>query len=827
MRSPSATESDISSCGSRVGWDVRRKAFTITEPLLYVILSSEPLWQPARKHVPNEVLKTVYIFSTQWANEAAEAVTAGKFNTIIQFHQNQPKGPGFHRHPPSKPLLKEGPPDKSETQKSDEKKKEEEKDPKINDQLGKGQKRRSGQASLSNDGQSSIVKKRRSSIQQCKTPPKEQSPPPFLRSSRRLRRQKNPSPIPSPPPPALIGEEEENDEAQSPPTPPSLPRPPSGTRGRITRTSQRLAKARQRNGSTNKQALPPDRKNSSAEEEDVPESSSKKSKINEESGKPDEAKNMAESPKSPVEEDSPHVDPSQVPMSQTADEDNYTICHGTPQTHSPSRADISSPKEWQDPKGQGKRALGPSHQQSVGPPDPSVGGSGGVLSPPQGNSPSVGGIRVSLDHQPGGGHVQEGGNVSHALTEPHLPPSHHHIPADYYHHKDWSGLAASPYAGMHGGYPGMYNHPIHGLPYAPHSGQPIPGSNYPYAMPYPWSHHHASLGSHREHMIQQQRQAATQGRSGEAIQQMRQGITAESQNYQHGHLRQQMPASASRFKEGYSDAAQPSTSPQGVAHTPAMDKLPVTSAPGHAPPPSLHQLGSPVSSPHGLPHHQLTHTLSRPTSHPITHEHLPHHPFPYAFETSSHHPLHMWQQTQMQAQQIRPIPGMHHAHLAPSMAPHGLWYSPAAPPLPPHLVPGQGQELLGKKSGNKMKTSDGDTHHTKITANRNTNNNNDNSLSVREKQCISKYKAKAFPNSREQQSANLSFPVCKQVGQTGFVSGGSWGCLDDGRQLQDSVRSLNQPSHTLNTLSLPVVTSLCEPLTSEHDNHQSAASYNW
>ena len=57
----------------------------------------EPLWQSARKHPSGSALSRVYVFSTDLANRAAESVEKGEFDSIIQFHQAQPKGPGFFR----------------------------------------------------------------------------------------------------------------------------------------------------------------------------------------------------------------------------------------------------------------------------------------------------------------------------------------------------------------------------------------------------------------------------------------------------------------------------------------------------------------------------------------------------------------------------------------------------------------------------------------------------------------------------------------------------------------------------------------------------------
>ena len=57
----------------------------------------EPLWQSARKNPSGSMLTRVFVFSTDLANRAAESVERGEYNSIVQFHQAQPKGPGFFR----------------------------------------------------------------------------------------------------------------------------------------------------------------------------------------------------------------------------------------------------------------------------------------------------------------------------------------------------------------------------------------------------------------------------------------------------------------------------------------------------------------------------------------------------------------------------------------------------------------------------------------------------------------------------------------------------------------------------------------------------------
>lgn len=684
------------------------------------------------------MLKTVYIFSTRWANEAAESVLTGRCSNIVEYHQKQPKGPGYHRHPRKRDDAR-----KSVTEAKKSPEKEPEPEPEEREEEAKevtpprGSKRRSVRTSVSADGQTPQVKKRRSSTQQQRKspPPKVPSPPPFLRSSRRLRRQRNQSPVAPSPPPAATTPEKEKTRSPSPaPPPPPAPRPSSAPKGRPTRTSRRLAKARQKNDSSFEGA--PEK--ASSVDNESPEPSPKRNKIDDQEkegetvgqGEEQEATGVAVvSQISPGESTHGDNDQPSVP-STTLEEDNYTICHGTPHANSP-RADMSSPKAWQQQQqllqqqqqqrnaAQHLAPVDPTNQIQLAHSNPTLSqqGSERVFSPPQGGG--IGANRSgsqAMEHQrrSSTGHMQHdsGGSGGHTPTEPHPSPrpsphqSPHPMPAtDYYH---GAGIPAH-YHGMPGGYPGMYNPAIPGLPYPAPPGQPIPGANYPYAMPYAWGHHAAQLGAHGDHM-----QSDSQ-RSGETIQRQGRSGAGEGQGFAHGRPQLMQPGTAMFKNQAGGFTSVPVSSPPGGMAT-HQEKLPPQSSSSqqhqHHPPPTAagHQLGNAA---HSIPH-QLSHAMSRPTAHSVGPEQLPHPSFPYSFDAGSHPSLHMWQQSQMQAQQMRPIPGMHPAHLAPSMTPHGLWYSSTGHP---HLVPGQ--ELLVKKAGGKAKGG-----KSAGAASRNSNNSN-------------------------------------------------------------------------------------------------------
>ena len=222
----------------------------------------------------------------------------------------------------------------------------------------RGQKRRnSGRTS---EGGSATRRTRNSEVENADRVP---SPQPFLRSSRRLRQQRNRS-NPSPPP------------LQSPTSPdgprsPLPPSPPSGVRPRPRKTSQNTAggsgsvaqqrsQRRKRNNQQQHEESPmsplPDlfgtRSSQQVEEMDSPSDDEERVKDGEMSdggigarkrarfdeGEAD--KNLLSSPgmQSPEQQRS-------IPAPNSREEENYTICHGTPVNKTTSD-DISSPKNW-------------------------------------------------------------------------------------------------------------------------------------------------------------------------------------------------------------------------------------------------------------------------------------------------------------------------------------------------------------------------------------------------------------------------------------------------------------------------------------------------
>ncbi len=757
---------------------------------------------------------------------------SGKCDSIIQFHQKQPKGPGFHRHPPghvveevvnevehkevkekeeekvskvapSRPVRKgrsaAAVEEKMKEKLEEKSKEEEEKDVDQDLEEGtaeeeekpRGTKRKSIRVGASEVAQPSPAKKKKGGSQKNQpVPPKDPSPQPFLRSSRRLRRMKNPSPSPPPPPPSDPSESEkedkleEEDKSKSTPSPPPSSCAPAKANVRITRASRRLASARQQQVSASTSVALDSKaatKSPLSKRETSPETLNPQEKaagrtakvVSDESKGEDVSRDNDEASdsdlyKSPVTR-SPENPPSQptAPPINPEEEDNYTICHGTPQnSQAPSRHnDMSSPREWQS----GKMGLqqqpqhpiaGALHQQQhqeqqyVIPfqqqpkPQESFGspGSDQILSPDAVTAaPNRGGASFGTINEERRGEISSAGHTS-SEYHPHmpLPPQYALSTSEQFYPKDW-GVGSRPAApaaysvgGMPGGYPGMYGHPMQGIPYGAGPGAPpslaAARSNYPpYPMSYSWG---PTAAIHHHHQLQQQggggamssaqhRQMADrmQGR----LPVMGGGGGAEFSS--HGHTA--LPAMQEKRKS-YSDS--PSTSPGAItAGSSTMQPRP--------PPPNADRtsstslrVGGAASSSSGsreISQHQLAqHGLHPPgmaAAHSTgPHEHLPPHAFPYPFEPTPS--LHMWQQSQIHAH--RPISGMHPAaaaHLPPGMGPPGIWYGPPGTQIHPHLIQGQEIHAAGLSGGKKGAGAKGkrDTGGSgeKSSSNRNNSNN--------------------------------------------------------------------------------------------------------
>jgi hypothetical protein len=230
---------------------------------------------------------------------------------------------------------------------------------------------------------------------------------------------------------------------------------------------------------------------------------------------------------------------------------------------------------------------------------------------------------------------------------------------------------------------------------------------------------------HHHHQQQQQQQHAQQHRQAATSKE----VQSHHEVLQHPHISGHTPESqqsSSILMRGGSSSAQSAsvTSSSTAAGKP--------SSRGHYQSPqaaALHQLASPGSA-------TTPHTLSHQVPHGA--EHLPpgaHQAaaaaaasFPYGFDSSAHSlsHMHMLQQSQMQPQLARPLPGVPPHHIPPHMAARGIWYSPQH--MAAHqMIPGAiGAEIPGHPAHSKKAVSKSSKSATPVDSdkNRNTNNNN-------------------------------------------------------------------------------------------------------
>ena len=437
-------------------------------------------------------------------------------------------------------------------------------------------------------------------------------------------------------------------------------------------------------------------------------------------------------PPSPRETDTTSI----PPLSQ--DEVNYTICHGTPVSKSPA-TDISSPKAWEQQQRQRHHYSQQQQQQLQG---------------QQTSHSTSNPASVESAFSP----CADPANTPHAFPQYTPVSAHghhligreqamglpHHISLEQQLHKEqnnWSANLASQFPGY---VQTMYNPGLAPM-YPPHAAQAMAAPNYPYPMPYPWGHHAHHMGSHGDHMMQHHQhhrsakslheQSGSPSVTGELLQHPRSIDMVQSQNLaqlghnpQGGIIQQAVPSRPSDISKEPSFSPDMNASTSTLSKPQMMEKMAITTSAALPPPPSLHQFPTPGSAQH---HHQVQHAFSRPT-HTLTPEHIPHgastHPhaaaFSYGFEPGAHplSAMHMWQQSQMQPA-MRPIPGMHPAHLQPHLATPGLWYSQPMAPLMPGVgeVPSGGGDhsKVGKKSAKSGSKMDG-------TGKLNQNSNNSN-----------------------------------------------------------------------------------------------------
>ena len=693
--------------------------------LVFSCLSlTEALWQPARKTTATENRRPIYVFSTDMANAAADAVLKNRYDSIIQFHNAQPKGPGFLR-------LSKKDPEKRETANM-----EDDITRDLSDSDGEGggsgrgggggggggggrggavrggnevnraQKRRSSRLSTSEENLT--TKRLRGGGQAGRVSDSKQ-----IRYSRRLRKRQQASSSPPSSPAKSANqsssdEEEEESEAESTGTP---TRVAMTQRGRGGRRGGRRGRGRGGRGRGRRNTSPVtissgrrgragdvDEKSSEDKEEVEGDESEKQAEDNEldTSGNTDQQE-TAEGEDDGNNDDhiveppgdhyvaekkagSPHLT-TQQPTQHSQEENNYTICHGTPRSKGGRAAGVSNPAPH--------NPLSPYHLVSGSPAmgrAPSGTPVSSVSHAPHHTQHDIASLGVLPDKQqssagPGlpSGTVTSRGDPMLGATSALHP---HSGAAAATHHKDaamapnnWpGGLGPHQFAHVPSGY---YGAGIHPMSYPPHpAAQHVPGANYSYGV-YPWgTPHHPVGGPPRE-----QQQHLYGGHEGSP---QHRSSQHPSQQPGGGHFQGLHPAA---HRSPTADMGKDSTGVSGASShgghetTPTHEKQHPLSSSTH---PSLRQLHSSAGVMTTLPHvqHPSAPAFSRSPHPALSAEQIStvHPAFSYGFDPSNPAALsHMHQLWQHQQQQMRAAGAVHPAHLPPHLqhtaaAAAGMWY---------------------------------------------------------------------------------------------------------------------------------------------------------
>lgn len=632
---------------------------------------TEALWQPAKKSNINENRRPIYVFSTDLANSAADAVLKNRYDTIIQFHNAQPKGPGFLR------LLKDS--SKRETNSV-------QKDSDDEDERGgtaRAPKRRSSRLSTSDE--TPTTKKLRSGGQMKSS---DDSKNPRTRFSRRIRKQQHTS--------------------RSPPSSPTSDHSDSGSqpspvthRGRGGQRSsrgggRRVGRGRGRGGRESPLVNSGRRQRRVVEgeqEDDSEEEDDEQDDEREEDGQMDDSRDTDKVETAEDGEDKDNISkrqpdtyhgrqdmspPESAPTLDTQpssqqpvgkEENNYTICHGTPRTKGSHAVDMSSPAAKAPHLPKSTAVSSPSGASCTTPPS--------VSHPTQHDIASLGLAEKR----------QQMSSTTPAVivgSRPQDPMLGHHPAQDL--HKDaaapnnWPGGLGPQFSHIPGGYYSAGIHPMH---YPPHATQHVPG-NYPYGV-YPWAPHPVGQHAREQHpYVTHESVAQHANRSTASSQAGHLSQTATSHvAYQHP-THNPHSASTETGKEMNSAGSQGRESGSAVMKPPASHEKHSLPSPqthlahSHS---TLHQLAGSGST-QAAALSQVHHAFPRPP-HALTTEQISavHHPaaaFPYGFDPSNpatlSHMHHLWQQQQ---HQIRAA-GVHPSHLSPHLQHHaaGMWYAP-------------------------------------------------------------------------------------------------------------------------------------------------------
>ena len=694
---------------------------------------TEALWQPARKSTANENRRPIYVFSTDLANSAADAVLKNCYDSIVQFHNAQPKGPGYLC------LSKKQEPKKAVNSTSTRNLSGSDNEKEDNTRATK---RRSSRLSASDE--TPATKKLRSGRQADDAK--------RTRFSRRLRRQQQSS---ASPPSSPASDHSSSDSQASPPASQRGRGRQRPSRGAARRRGGQRGRGRgrrqfggRRGGEVEEEEEEEAEEDSDNEEEDEGEHEEER----DDDGEMDESRETdkleaegdgevsAQSPGDAYDDkqDTSPRDPStnlpqQTPSEQQSmvDKDNnYTICHGTPRTKGGRSAavDMSSPasqtRQLKSAAVSSPTGTAPPSESSH--PTPHDTSSLSVADKQQKPAPSnVSGITSGSRSQD----LMIGGQQPHSdMHKDAAAPN------------NWPGGLGHQFSHVPPGYYGAGIHPMH---YASHATQHVPSANYSYGM-YPWGAHHVGQPSRDP-----QHPYATH----ESAQHARSATAASSQA---GHLSQSgghasvPPAAYQRHPHTVHHSHPPVSTPsetgkeitsagsqgrESAGTTPSHEKHPTQPhhAHSHA---SLHQLSGPGSA-------QVHHAFPRPP-HTLTTEQLSaatavhHHPaaaaapFTYGFDPSNpaalSHMHHLWQQQQ---HQIRAA-GVHPSHLPPHLqhtaTAAGMWYSPHVQQLMQHGgaltdESAKRRALAAQSAGSKHPQVDASAA-LRMNSNRNNNNSN-------------------------------------------------------------------------------------------------------
>ena len=671
-----------------------------------------------------------------------------RYDSIIQFHNAQPKGPGFLRLP------KDGPKsDVGSARKTSESEREREREG-----SSRAPKRRSSR--LSANEETPITKKLRSGGQ-MKSPMSEDSKHAATRFSRRLKKQQRTSC--SPPSSPSSG----HSSSDSQPSPVSH-------RGRGGQRSSRGAGRRGGGGGRGGAGRGVGRgggrestmvNSGQREEEDEGEESeegeeakemyvSKDSEDGEEVRQEEEEEEEEED--SEVEEmdrrprdvyddrrepsshelaqDSAH--PASSQQYQGEEDDNYTICHGTPRVKGSGAVDMSSPASKLTPQTLASKTVeisSPSGAVSTTPPS-------ALPHRTQHDGLSVGEQKRQLSSLLSSGAVGSGNRSQDPMLGQHSAGLHKEASAN-----NWPGGLGPQFSHVPSGYYSAGIHPMH---YPGHPAQHVPGANYPYGV-YPWGHPAVGQPTREQHPYVSHSETAQQHARSVASSQASHSAHTASHTasshvaYQH-HAQSPHHSHSAASTPGETNKEPSSANSQGneaVMKPPSSHEkhsLPSTHPHSHS---SLRQLPGGPGSPQA-PLSQVHHAFPRPP-HALTTEQISagtamHHPaaaaataFPYGFDPSNpaalQHMHHLWQQSQMQQHQIRA--GVHPSQLPPHLqhsaaAAAGMWY-----PHVQQLVHGIPDDSAKRRAaaGSKHPSVDGST--LRMNANRNNSNNNGSNVS--------------------------------------------------------------------------------------------------